>query len=72
MRRINGSRDFFVSHTALDGKVFMRVAVGNIRTRQQEIEELWSSILDVLNEIEANRRRTGPSGVQVRTGGGRR
>jgi hypothetical protein len=35
MRRINGSRDFFVSHTALDGKVVMRVAVGNIRTRQQ-------------------------------------
>src|SRR5260221_6056597 len=41
-------------------------------TRQQDIEELWSSILDILNEIEANRRRTAPSGVQVRTGGGRR
>jgi transcriptional regulator with PAS, ATPase and Fis domain len=54
-----------VSHTALDGKVIMRVAVGNIRTRQQDIEELWSSILDSLNEIEANRSRTGPSGVQV-------
>lgn len=53
MRRINGSRDFFVSHTALDGKVVIRVAVGNIRTRQQDIEELWRSILDILNEIEA-------------------
>jgi hypothetical protein len=50
MRRINGSRDFFVSHTALDGKLIMRVAVGNIRTRQQDMEELWGSILDILNE----------------------
>jgi aromatic-L-amino-acid decarboxylase len=72
LRRINRSRDFFVSHTALDGKVVIRVAIGNIRTRQQDIEELWSSILEILNEIEANRRRTGPSGVHVRTGGGRR
>ena len=47
MRRINGSRDFFVSQTALDGKVVMRVAIGNIRTRQQDIEELWSSILRI-------------------------
>ena len=39
--------------TALDGKVVMRVAVGNIRTRQQDIEELWGSILDILNETEA-------------------
>jgi aromatic-L-amino-acid decarboxylase len=53
MRRINGSRDFFVSHTALDGRVVMRVAVGNVRTRQQDVEELWSSILDILNESEA-------------------
>jgi aromatic-L-amino-acid decarboxylase len=67
MRRINGSRDFFVSQTALDGKVVMRVAIGNIRTRQQDIEELWSSILDILDEIEANCRRTGPSGAGHRS-----
>ena len=53
MRRINGSRDFFVSDTALDGKVVMRVAIGNVRTRQQNMEELWGSILDTLNESEA-------------------
>jgi aromatic-L-amino-acid/L-tryptophan decarboxylase len=53
MRRINDSGDFFVSHTVLDGKVIMRVAIGNIRTRQQNIEELWVSILGIFNEIEA-------------------
>jgi aromatic-L-amino-acid decarboxylase len=49
MRRINGTRDFFVSHTALGGKVIMRVAVGNVRTRQQDIEELWGSMQEILN-----------------------
>ena len=49
MRRINGTRDSFVSHTALDGKVFMRVAVGNVRTRQQDIEELWGPMQEILN-----------------------
>jgi aromatic-L-amino-acid decarboxylase len=56
MRRINSSRDFFVSHTALDGKFILRVAVGNNRTRQRDMDELWDSILDILDEIEAIRR----------------
>jgi len=57
MRRINSSRNFLVSHTALDGKVILRVAVGNIRTRQQDIEELWGSILDILNDDHIARAR---------------
>ena len=52
IRRMNASRKFFVSHTALAGKVVMRVAIGNCRTRQQDIEELWNAISDNLNEIE--------------------
>lgn len=48
-----------MSHTALDGKVVMRVAMGNVRTRQQNMEELWGLILNILNETEANRLRSG-------------
>jgi aromatic-L-amino-acid decarboxylase len=44
MRRINDSGRFFVSHTVLDGRFTIRVAIGNIRTQQGDVEELWSAI----------------------------
>jgi aromatic-L-amino-acid decarboxylase len=47
MHRINRSGRFFVSHTVLDGKFTIRVAVGNIRTEQSDIEELWKAIGDL-------------------------
>src|SRR5262249_24380154 len=51
-RRINTSRRFFVSHTTLDGKFVIRVAVGNSRTEQPDIEELWTAILESLNAMD--------------------
>jgi aromatic-L-amino-acid decarboxylase len=44
MNRINGAGVFFVSHTALNGRFTIRVAIGNIRTRWQDVEELWAAI----------------------------
>jgi aromatic-L-amino-acid decarboxylase len=44
MKRINESGAFFVSHTVLDGKVAIRVAIGNIRTEWRDVEELWAAI----------------------------
>lgn len=44
MGRINDTGAFFVSHTVLNGKFTIRVAVGNIRTQKPDIEALWSSI----------------------------
>jgi aromatic-L-amino-acid decarboxylase len=44
MRRINGSGRHFVSHTVLDGRFTIRVAIGNIRTEQRDVEELWDNI----------------------------
>jgi aromatic-L-amino-acid/L-tryptophan decarboxylase len=44
MRRINDTRAFFVSHTVLNGRFTIRVAVGNIRTTWRDIEDLWSTI----------------------------
>lgn len=49
MRRINSSGRFFVSHTVLDGRFTIRAAIGNIRTQQQDVEELWSCITESLN-----------------------
>jgi aromatic-L-amino-acid decarboxylase len=44
MNRINNAGMFFVSHTALNGRFTIRVAIGNIRTRWQDVEELWAAI----------------------------
>jgi aromatic-L-amino-acid decarboxylase len=44
MHCINETHDFFVSHTALDGRFTIRVAIGNMRTRSDDIEELWRTM----------------------------
>jgi aromatic-L-amino-acid decarboxylase len=44
MRRINDTNAFFVSHTVLSGRFTIRVAVGNMRTQWQDVEELWALI----------------------------
>ncbi|MGA1989524.1 MAG: pyridoxal-dependent decarboxylase [Bryobacteraceae bacterium] len=46
MRRINSSGRFFVSHTKLGGRFAIRIAIGNIRTRQRDVEELWAMIAE--------------------------
>ncbi len=51
MRRINSSGRHFVSHTVLNGHFAIRVAVGNIRTQQRDIEELWITIRESLNNL---------------------
>jgi aromatic-L-amino-acid decarboxylase len=44
MRHINSSGQFLVSHTKLNGRFAIRVAIGNIRTEQRDVEELWATI----------------------------
>lgn len=56
-RRINGSGRFFVSHTVLEGRFVIRVAIGNIRTRQQDIEELWVAIKNIAEALEPRSTR---------------
>ncbi len=44
LERLNASGRFFVSHTVLAGALVIRVAIGNLRTEQRHIEELWTAI----------------------------
>ena len=44
LRRINHTGTFFVSHTVLNGRFTIRVAVGNIRTQWRDVQALWSAI----------------------------
>lgn len=44
MNNINAAGRFFLSHTKLHGKFTIRIAIGNLRTTEQDIRDLWGSI----------------------------
>lgn len=44
MERINASRRFFVTGTKVNGKLAIRVAIGNIRTNEIDVRLLWETI----------------------------
>jgi len=39
--RVNASGEAFLSHTALDGRYVLRLAVGNARTTEADLERAW-------------------------------
>jgi aromatic-L-amino-acid decarboxylase len=43
MNQINTAGSFFLSHTKLHGKFTIRVAIGNLRTTEQDIRDLWDT-----------------------------
>ena len=44
---INKTGEFFLSHTKLDGKLTIRVAIGNLRTEQRHVDRLWELLQEV-------------------------
>jgi aromatic-L-amino-acid decarboxylase len=39
--RVNSSGEVFLSHTKLNGKFTLRLAIGNIRTERRHLEQAW-------------------------------
>jgi aromatic-L-amino-acid decarboxylase len=50
VERVNASGEIFITHTKLDGRYVLRLAVGNARTTEDDVRQAW----DVLNK-EAER-----------------
>jgi aromatic-L-amino-acid decarboxylase len=50
--RVNRTGEVFLSHTKLDGRFVLRLAVGNIRTRERHVARAW----DLLREAAAGLR----------------
>ena len=48
--RVNASGEIFITHTKLDGRYVLRLAIGNARTKEEHVRQAW----DVLNR-EAKR-----------------
>ena len=44
MERLNASGDLFLTHTKLDGKLTLRVCVGQTHTQQRHVEGAWHRI----------------------------
>jgi aromatic-L-amino-acid decarboxylase len=44
LEAINASRRFFISHTVLNGRIVLRIAIGNLRTSRATLTELWEEI----------------------------
>ncbi len=50
MNRINTAGHFFLSHTKLHGKFTIRIAIGNMRTTEQHILQLWGELQEALTQ----------------------
>ncbi|HYU35992.1 MAG TPA: pyridoxal-dependent decarboxylase [Thermoanaerobaculia bacterium] len=46
LARVNAEGPFFLSHTVLNGRYTLRVAIGNIRTDSRHIDALWDLLRD--------------------------
>ncbi len=44
LERVNASGDVFLSHTKLDGRYVLRLAVGNERTTKNDVARAWSAL----------------------------
>jgi len=48
LERVNKSGEVFLSHTRLDGKFVIRLAVGNLRTEERHVRRAWDLLRDAL------------------------
>lgn len=44
LARLNNDGEFFISQTVLNGRLVLRIAVGNIKTSAETLEKLWSVV----------------------------
>jgi aromatic-L-amino-acid decarboxylase len=44
MNNINATGRFFLSHTKLHGTFAIRIAIGNLRTTEEDVQDLWEAI----------------------------
>jgi aromatic-L-amino-acid/L-tryptophan decarboxylase len=41
MRAVNESGEIFISHTKIDGRYALRLAIGNVRTTRADVKHAW-------------------------------
>jgi aromatic-L-amino-acid decarboxylase len=58
--RVNASGSAFLSHTKLGGRLVLRVAIGNLKTRESHVAALWSLLQDAARAATEGSRRLSP------------
>jgi aromatic-L-amino-acid decarboxylase len=48
---VNRAGKVYLSHTKLDGKFTLRLAIGNIRTRREHIKLAWDELVSALARL---------------------
>ncbi|HEY4596522.1 MAG TPA: pyridoxal-dependent decarboxylase [Thermoanaerobaculia bacterium] len=51
LARVNAAGPVFLSHTVLEGRHTLRVAIGNLRTEREHIERLWELVGRAYEEL---------------------
>lgn len=48
---VNATGDVFISHTKLDGRYALRMAIGNLRTQRSDVEAAWEVLREKTGEL---------------------
>jgi aromatic-L-amino-acid decarboxylase len=49
----NGTGEIFVGPTRLDGRLVIRLAIGNLKTTEAHLERAWALLREVAARVEA-------------------
>src|SRR5947209_11688774 len=49
--KVNATGRVFFSHTALNGKIVLRIAIGNMATQWEDVQETWELILEATDSL---------------------
>ena len=53
MNRLNESGALYLTHTKLDGRLVLRLAVGAVATRREHVEGAWTRIAETARALAA-------------------
>jgi aromatic-L-amino-acid decarboxylase len=53
MDRLNKSGDLFLTHTKLNGKLTLRLSVGQMHTQERHVRNAWNHIQKEANMLQA-------------------
>jgi aromatic-L-amino-acid decarboxylase len=54
MDRLNRSGDLFLTHTKLDGKLTLRLCVGQTNTEAKHVERAWKRIREESQKLKSH------------------
>lgn len=51
LREVNAGGEIFLSHTKIDGRYALRLAIGNLRTQRSDVEHAWRALREAAARI---------------------